>query len=275
MKSRYLRYGHTTLSQILAAEAVALAFPPSVNFSFIQLFMKESIILTVTSFMALSAGAQWPDIQPPVAEKKISTRTLHGDTTVDNYYWMIDYFKQGADSTKVVEYLAAENNYLDQMMADTKQLQENLFTEMKARIKEKDESVPYFSNGYFYYSRTEDGKQYFKFCRKKGSLEAKEEILLDVDEMAKGHAYYAVTGFEVSENNKLLAYGVDEVSRRQYTIHIKNLETGEIYKDAIRKYQRPPRLGKRQQNLFLYGKQPGNLVVGKNQSPSPWRGYFL
>jgi oligopeptidase B len=93
--------------------------------------------------------------------------------------------------------------------------------------------VPTFRNGYFYYSRTEDGKQYFKYCRKKGSLDAPEEILLDVDKMAEGKPYFVVSGFAVSNDNNLLAYGVDEVSRRQYTIYIKNLETGETLKDKI------------------------------------------
>lgn len=176
---------------------------------------------------------KWPDAKAPVAEIIPKDRIIHGDTVVDNYYWMIDYFKKGSDSTKVVGYLKAENAYLNTMMKGTEKFQGDLFKEMKARIKEKDESVPVFRNGYFYYTRTEDGKQYFKYCRKKGSLTAKEEVLLDVDELAKGHAFYSATGFSVSPDNKLLAYGVDQVSRRQYTINIKNLETGEVYKDAI------------------------------------------
>jgi oligopeptidase B len=176
---------------------------------------------------------KWPDVKPPIAEKKPHTRTIHGDNVVDNYYWMIDFFKKGPDSTKVVSYLEAENNYLDAMMAGTKQFQEKLYTEMKSRIKEKDESVPVFKNGYYYYTRTEDGKQYFKYCRKKGSLAAKEEILLDVDAMAEGHPYYGVTGFQISPDNKLLAYGVDTVSRRQYIIRVKDLATGRLYKDMI------------------------------------------
>jgi len=176
---------------------------------------------------------KWPDAKAPVAEIIPHKRILHGDTVVDNYYWMIDYFKKGPDSTKVVDYLKAENNYLNTMMKGTDKFQADLFAEMKGRIKEKDESVPVFKNGYFYYSRTEDGKQYFKYCRKKGSLTAKEEILLDVDDLANGHAYYSATGFSISPDNKLLAFGVDQVSRRQYTINIKNLETGEVYKDAV------------------------------------------
>ena len=177
---------------------------------------------------------KWPEgVKPPVAEIKEHLRIIHGDTVPDNYYWMIDFFKKGADSTKVIDYLKAENAYLDTMMAGTKNFQEALFKEMKGRIKEKDESVPVFKNGYYYYTRTEDGKQYYKYCRKKGSLDAAEEILLDVDELAKGHPYYAAVGFNISPDNKLLAYGVDTVSRRQYTIHVKNLETGEIYADAM------------------------------------------
>ncbi|RZK82086.1 MAG: S9 family peptidase [Pedobacter sp.] len=176
---------------------------------------------------------KWPSAKPPIAEIKPTTRILHGDTVIDNYYWMIDYFKKGPDSNKVVEYLTAENKYLDTMVSGTKDFRDDLFKELKGRIKEKDESVPVFKNGYYYYSKTEDGKQYYKYCRKKGSLDAKEEVLLDIDEMAKGHPYYAASGFSISPDNKLLGYGVDEVSRRQYTIHIKNLETGEIMKDAV------------------------------------------
>ena len=177
---------------------------------------------------------KWPQgITAPIADIKPHNRSIHGDTVPDNYYWMIDYFKKGPDSTKVVDYLKAENKYLDTMMSGTKDFQKKLFEEMKARIKEKDESVPVFKNGYYYYTRNEEGKQYYKYCRKKGSLDAKEEILLDVDAMAEGHPYFAATGFSVSEDNKLLAYGIDTVSRRQYIIHIKNLETGEIYPDAL------------------------------------------
>jgi oligopeptidase B len=176
---------------------------------------------------------QWPNTMAPIAATKPFTRIMHNDTVVDPYYWMIDYFKKGPDSSKVVDYLTSENKYTDTMMAGTNNLQAKLFTEMKARIKEKDESVPAFKNGYFYYTRTEEGKQYYKYCRKKGSLDAKEEILLDVDQMAVGKAYYSVSTISVSPNNQLLAYGIDEVSRRQYTIHIKNLATGEIYPDAI------------------------------------------
>ncbi len=177
---------------------------------------------------------QWPSgIAAPAAIKKEKILTAHGDTRIDEYYWMNDYFKKGPDSTLVVEYLKAENAYLDTMLSPVKALRESLFEEMKARIQEKDKSVPVFNNGYYYYTRTEEGKQYYKYCRKKGSLEAPEEILLDVDKMAEGHGYYGITGFNVSPDNKLLAYGEDLLSRRQYTIRIKNLETGQLLPESI------------------------------------------
>jgi len=173
------------------------------------------------------------NVKPPVAPVQEHIRVVHGDTVPDNYYWMIDYFRKGPGSSKVIQYLTEENIYLDSMMSDTRSLRDELYAEMKGRIKEKDESVPVFKNGYYYYTRTEEGKQYFKYCRKKETLEAPEEILLDVDEMAGEHSYFSVTGFTVSPDNKLLAFGVDTVSRRQYAIHIKNLETGALYKDQI------------------------------------------
>ena len=199
----------------------------------------------------------------PIADKKEHWRVIHGDSVLDNYYWMYDYFGKGPDSTKVVDYLKAENTYLDKVMSGTDKLQADLFTEMKARIKEKDESVPVFKNGYYYYTRTEDGKQYYKYCRKKGSLEAKEELLLDIDQMAEGHSYYAASGFEVSEDNKFLAYGVDEVSRRQYTIHIKNLETGEILSDAILNTEGYAVWANDNQTLFYTSKNPVTLLSEK------------
>jgi oligopeptidase B len=211
-----------------------------------------------------TAAYNWPEnVQPPAAEIKPFKRILHGDTVIDNYNWMIDYFKKGPDSTKVVDYLKAENTYLDTMMASTKIFQANLYQEMKARIKEKDESVPYFKNGYYYYTRTEDGRQYYKLCRKKENLEAKEEILLDVDEMAKGKAYFSVSGSEISEDNKLIAYGVDEVSRRQYTIYIKNLETGEIYADAIKSTSGDPVWASDNKTIFYTANNPTTLLSEK------------
>jgi oligopeptidase B len=185
------------------------------------------------SLFTVAAQAQFSPATPPTAATKAHWRTIHGDSVLDNYYWMYDYFGKGPDSTKAVDYLKAENAYLDTVMGSTKAFQAALFTEMRSRIKEKDESPPVFQNGYYYYSRTEEGSQYFKYCRKKTSLDAPEEILLDVDEMAKGHHYYSATSFTVSEDNKLMAFAVDEVSRRLYTIYVKDLTTGQILPDRL------------------------------------------
>lgn len=168
----------------------------------------------------------WPTTKPPIAEQQEHIRTIHGDKVNDPYYWMIDYFKKGKDSTKVVNYLTEENNYLNAMMKDTDAFRDKLFNEMKSRIKEKDESVPVFRNGYYYYSKTEEGKQYYKYCRKKGDLSAAEEVLIDVDELAKGYKYYAASGFNISPDNTKMIYGVDDVSRRQYKLFLKDLKTG-------------------------------------------------
>uniref|UniRef100_F4CE50 Proline-specific endopeptidase n=1 Tax=Sphingobacterium sp. (strain 21) TaxID=743722 RepID=F4CE50_SPHS2 len=208
-------------------------------------------------------GYRWPDSKAPVAEKIPHERTIHGDTVVDNYYWMIDYFKKGPDSTKVIDYLNTENAYLDTMMSGTKEFQETLFKEMRARIKEKDESVPYFKNGYFYYTRTEDGKQYFKYCRKKGTLDATEEILLDVDKMAEGHPYFSATGFSISPDNKLMAFGVDTVSRREYTIFIKNLETGALYTEEIKGTTGAVAWANDNKTFFYTAKNPVTLLTEK------------
>ena len=207
--------------------------------------------------------AQFQKASFPVAEKKEHWRTLHGDKVLDNYYWMYDYFGKGPDSTKVVDYLKAENNYLETVMTGTKQLQADLSTEMKSRIKEKDESVPVFKNGYYYYTRTENGKQYYKYCRKKGTLSASEEVLLDVDKMAEGHSYFAATGFDISEDNNLLAYGVDNVSRRQYTIYVKDLTTGEILKDAVANTEGDPCWANDNKTFFYTEKHPVTLLSEK------------
>ena len=207
---------------------------------------------------------KWPDsMAAPVAEKKARELVAHGDTRIDNYYWMNDYFKNGPDSTKVVDYLKAENAYFDTMMSGTKTFQENLYSEMKGRIKEKDESVPVFKNGYFYYSRVVEGKDYFVYCRKKENLQAPEEILLDVNAMAEGHNYFSATGFEVSMDNKLLAYGVDMLSRRQYKIFVKNLVTGETYKDVILNTEGDPVWANDNQTIFYTAKNPVTLLSEK------------
>jgi oligopeptidase B len=167
-------------------------------------------------------------MNPPVAEKIKKELTENGNTRTDNYFWLNE-----TENPKVLEYLKAENAYTDEMLKHTRGLQEKIYNEIIGRIKQDDSSVPYRDNGYYYYTRYEDGKEYPVHCRKKGTIDNTEEILLNVNEMAKGHNYFNVTGLSVSQNNKFLSYGVDTTGRRKYTIHFKNLETGETYKDKI------------------------------------------
>ena len=167
-------------------------------------------------------------IVPPIAEKRPLNLEKHGDTRVDNYFWMKE-----RDHPDVIDYLNKENDYYNAITAHTKDFQKELFNEMKGRIKEDDESVPFKSDGYWYYRRYETGKDYPILCRKKDSLSSEEIIVFDNNIMAKGHSYFSQAGYTVSEDNKIAAFGIDTVSRRQYTIQFKNLETGEIYPEKI------------------------------------------
>jgi len=167
-------------------------------------------------------------ILAPKAEKIEKKLSIHGDTRIDNYFWL-----NNRENPKVIEYLEQENAYNEKMTAHTKQFQENLFEEMKNRIKEDDSSVPYKLNGYWYYVRFETGKGYPVYARKKETLDAAEEILFNCNEMAEGHSYFKLSGIGISPDNKLASFGVDTVSRRNYTIQIKNLETNEILPTKI------------------------------------------
>lgn len=174
-------------------------------------------------------GFQWPEgITPPTVKKQPKEFVAHDDKRIDDYYWL-----NQREDQEVLNYLKAENTYLDTLMSGTKELREKLFLEMKSRIKEKDESLPYKDNGYWYYSRFEEGKQYPVFCRKKESLEAAEEITLDQNKMAEGFQYYSIGRRVVSDNNELLAFTVDSVGRRIYGLQIKNLLTGTIYPETL------------------------------------------
>ncbi|MEO7767659.1 MAG: S9 family peptidase, partial [Ferruginibacter sp.] len=203
------------------------------------------------------------NIPAPVAAINPTELVAHNDKRVDNYYWMNDFFKKGPLSNEVVTYLESENKYYEQMMAAGGLLQENLYTEMKARIKEKDESVPVYKNGFYYYSRLVAGKDYFVYCRKKASLEATEEILLDVNAMAEGYDYYSATGFSVSPDNKLMAYGIDTRSRREYSIHVKNLSTGVVYEATIPGTEGGPVWANDNKTIFYTAKNPVTLLSEK------------
>ena len=167
-------------------------------------------------------------VNPPEAKKINKELTIHQDTRIDPYYWL----NQREDQA-VIDYLNQENDYTNAVMAPVQDRIESLYTEIVDRIEQKDESVPYLDNGYYYINRFEEGKEYRIYSRKKGNLNAREEVLLDVNELAKKFDYYNVTGLKVSPNNKILAYGEDNVSRRIYTIRFKDLTTGELLPDVL------------------------------------------
>ncbi len=184
--------------------------------------------LTILGCEAASKRGEAGMKQPPMARVVAHDLEKHGHVRVDNYYWL----KQ-RENQEVIDYLKAENDYTKAMMAHTEDLRDTLFKEIKGRIKQTDMSVPYKKDGYFYYTRYEDGKQYPFHCRKKESLDDPEEIMLNVNALAEGHEFCSVRGRQVSAGNDILAYAVDTRGRRIYTIHFKNLTTGELLEDMI------------------------------------------
>ncbi len=167
-------------------------------------------------------------MKAPVAEKREQRLTIHGHTRVDPYYWLKE-----RDNPEVMAYLKAENDYTRAILAKDSTLEKKLYGEIIGRIKQDDMSVPYLHKGYYYYSRYEEGREYPLYCRKKGDLEAAEEIMLNVNELSEGHTFYQIGGWSVSPDNKKLVYGVDTVSRRKYTLYIKDLGTGSLYQEHI------------------------------------------
>ncbi|MBI5917364.1 MAG: S9 family peptidase [Bacteroidetes bacterium] len=203
--------------------------------------MKLTILFLCTTIFLLGCTGEEPQstdnqtsmyekmpAQPPTVAAKPKDLTEHGNVRNDPYYWLND-----RENPDVIAYLNAENAYKDAVMADLKDVQEELFQEIKGRIKEKDESVPQLDNGYWYYYRYVEGGEYPIHCRKAKTLDAPEQVMLDVNEAAKPYDYYSAAGLDVSTDNKILAYGVDTLSRRIYTIVFKNLETGEMLADII------------------------------------------
>ena len=165
---------------------------------------------------------------PPKAAIRPHEMTVHGHTRVDNYYWINE-----RENPEVIAYLEAENQYADACLKHTEPLQEQLFKEITGRIKQDDNSVPVKIRDYYHYTRFEEGKEYPIFCRKKHSLEAQEEVLLDGNVLAEGHAFFEIGEVSLSEDDRLLAYSVDTVSRRIYTVYVKDLVTGELVGEPI------------------------------------------
>jgi oligopeptidase B len=195
----------------------------------------RSLTLALACFAALTFGgvlvssaaddsASLP--APPVAKKEPKVTDINGVKLVDNYAWLRE-----KTNPEVKAYLDAENVYTDAVMKPTEPLQEKLYKEMLSRVKETDVEVPYKEGGHFYYVRTEAGKQYGIRCRKKGSMDAPEETLLDVNELAKGQAFMSLGAFQVSEDGNLLAYTTDNTGYRQYTLAVKDLRTGKLLGD--------------------------------------------
>lgn len=170
------------------------------------------------------------EVMAPVAKKVAKKMVQHGDTRIDNYYWLRDDERKDPE---VLAYLNQENAYTDSKLAHTEKLQKALYSEFIGRIKKDDSSVPYKSNGYWYLRRFESGKEYAIYSRKSGSLDNKEELLLDTNVEAAKHDYYSLGDLAISPNNRLMAWSDDTVSRRQYTLHFKDLKTGKIYPESI------------------------------------------
>ncbi|HEU4594934.1 MAG TPA: hypothetical protein VFS10_07170, partial [Pyrinomonadaceae bacterium] len=183
-------------------------------------------MITAQTNNTVSAGA----LAPPVARKVAKKTDIHGETIVDEYFWLRE-----KTSPEVISHLEAENAYTDAFMKPTEALQGKLYQELLGRIKQTDTQVPYRENGYLYYSRTEEGKQYPILARRKGSMDAPEEVTLDVNKLNEGHKYTAVAAYSVSDDGNLLAYSVDHNGYREYFLHIKDLRTGQTLADDLGK----------------------------------------
>lgn len=188
----------------------------------------KKLMLIVFLLSATFVSTQEITFKPPVAKIIPKIDTLHGDIRIDNYFWLRD-----RDNPEVKKYLELENAYTDAIMKPTETFQETLYNEILRRIKETDVDPPYPEGKYFYYTRTEKGKQYPIYCRKKASPDAKEEVYLDPNEMSKGYKYFVVASREISPDGNLLAFTIDTSGAENYILHIKNLSTGKLLKDRI------------------------------------------
>lgn len=186
------------------------------------------VVTTASAVVAQTNGAIAPQPKPPMAEKKAKTTTIHGETFVDNFFWLRE-----KSNPAVISYLETENAYTDATMKPTEALQEKLYKEMVGHIKETDFSAPYRWGNHYYYTRTEQGKQYPIYCRKQGSLDAKEEVILDQNELAKGLKFFSIGVFVVSDDGNLLAYSTDTTGYRQYKLQIKDLRTGNLLPESF------------------------------------------
>ena len=197
--------------------------PPTANLSLVLL-----MILTLNGASLAQSNGDAPKPQPPMTEKKTKTTKIHNDTLVDDYFWLRE-----KSNPEVTAHLEAENSYAEALMKPTAALQEKLYKEMVGHIKETDRSVPYQWGNYFYFTRTEQGKQYPIYARKKGSVDALEEIVLDQNELAKGFKFFNISAFVPSDDGNLLAYSTDTTGYRQYKLQVKDLRTGQLLPETF------------------------------------------
>jgi len=193
-----------------------------------RLLFVLSIVLALNGAVFAQSNGDASTPKPPMTEKKTKTTKIHNDTMIDDYFWLRE-----KTNPKVIAHLEAENAYADAMMKPTAALQDKLYKEMVGHIKETDTSVPYRWGNYFYYTRTEQGKQYPIYCRKQGSLEAKEEVVLDQNELAVGFKFFSIAAFVPSDDGNLLAYSTDNTGYRQYKLQIKDLRTGQLLPETF------------------------------------------
>jgi len=186
------------------------------------------IVLSIMAALNVSNFAQSNALRAPMTEKKTKTTKIHDDTMIDEYFWLRE-----KSNPEVIAHLEAENAYSEAVMKPTAALQDKLYKEMVGHIKETDVNVPYRWGGYFYYTRTEQGKQYPISCRKKGSVDAKEEVVLDQNEMAKGLKFFSVGAYVPSDDGNLLAYSTDTTGYRQYQLRVKDLRTGQLLPESF------------------------------------------
>src|SRR5215207_4986853 len=194
---------------------------------FLLLLFVLCVLPTRSEVIAQSNGGAGAP-QPPMAEKKTKTTNIHGVTIVDDYFWLRE-----KTNPAVMAYLRTEDAYAEAVMKPTAAIREKLYNEMLSHIKQTDKTVPYRWGNYFYYTRTEEGKQYPIYCRKKGSTEAPEEIVLDQNELAKGQKFMSVDTFVPSDDGNLLAYSTDNTGYRQYVLQVKDLRTGQLFPERI------------------------------------------
>lgn len=224
-------------------ETMIRALPCSMLFTF-----------TVVAAAVAQTEVRQPPAEPPSADRHPHVLEAHGDVRVDPYFWLRE-----RENPDVIDYLAAENEWTEQATAHTRELRETLFKEIRGRIKEDDSTVPYLENGYWYYSRYEEGNEYPLHCRKEGSLDAPEQVMLDVNEMAEGHEFMAVWGRTVSPDGSTLAFAQDTVGRRIFTIRFKDLRTGELLDDVIDSVTANMRWANDNRTLFYARQDPETL----------------